>query len=55
MKTLTGAQIVTAVLQEVLTYISGLPEVWFARHDELARWALAQNEDEVTYRSRFFA
>jgi peptidoglycan/xylan/chitin deacetylase (PgdA/CDA1 family) len=49
-----GRPLITAVLQEVLTYMAGLPDVWFARHDELARWALEQNVDEVSYRSRFF-
>jgi hypothetical protein len=49
-----GRPLITAVLQDVLTYISGLPDVWFARHDELARWALAENVDEHSYRSRFF-
>jgi hypothetical protein len=49
-----GRPLITAVLQEVLTYISSLPDVWFARHDELARWALEQDVDAVTYRHRFF-
>ena len=44
----------TAVLQDVLTYISRSPDVWFARHDELGRWALAADVDEYTYQSRFF-
>jgi hypothetical protein len=30
------------------------PNVWFARHEELARWALAADVDEHTYQSRFF-
>jgi allantoinase len=50
-----GRPLITAVLREVLSYISSLPDVWFARHDELARWALAQDKDEHTYASRFFA
>ena len=50
-----GRPLIAAVLQEILTYMSGLPDVWFARHDELARWALAKDVDETTYRSRFFA
>jgi peptidoglycan/xylan/chitin deacetylase (PgdA/CDA1 family) len=49
-----GRPLITAVLQDILTYISDLPDVWFARHDELARWALAQAVDEHSYRSRFF-
>jgi peptidoglycan/xylan/chitin deacetylase (PgdA/CDA1 family) len=50
-----GRPLITAVLQEILTYMSGLPAIWFARHDELARWALAQDVDETTYRDRFLA
>jgi hypothetical protein len=29
-------------------------DVWFARHEELARWALDADVDEHSYRSRFF-
>jgi hypothetical protein len=42
------------VLQEVLQYISRFPDVWFARHEELGRWALAADVDEHSYASRFF-
>jgi hypothetical protein len=37
-----------------LKYIAGFPDVWFARHEELAQWALASDVDEHTYQSRFF-
>jgi hypothetical protein len=37
-----------------LQYISRFPDVWFARHDELGRWALAADVDEHSYASRFF-
>lgn len=50
-----GRPLITAVLQEVMTYMRQFPDVWFARHDELARWALAADVDEHTYQSRFFA
>jgi allantoinase len=50
-----GRPLITAVLQELLTKMKKTPGVWFARHDELAQWALASNVDEHTYRSRFFA
>ena len=36
-----GRPLITAVLQEILKYIGQFPDVWFARHEELARWALA--------------
>jgi hypothetical protein len=28
--------------------------VWFARHSELARWALDAETDELTYADRYF-
>jgi hypothetical protein len=49
-----GRPLITAVLQELLEKMKKTPGVWFARHDELAQWALKQNVDEYTYRSRFF-
>src|SRR5262252_1128030 len=49
-----GRPLITAVLQEVLQYIRQFPDVWFARHEELARWALAADVDEHSYQSRFF-
>jgi hypothetical protein len=49
-----GRPLITAVLQEVLQYISRFPDVWFARHEELGRWALAADVDEHSYASRFF-
>ncbi len=36
-----GRPLMTAVLQEILQYIGKSPDVWFARHEELANWALA--------------
>lgn len=49
-----GRPLITAVMQELLTKMKKTPGVWFARHDELAQWALARNADEHTYRGRFF-
>ena len=49
-----GRPLITAVLQEVLKYIAQFPDVWFARHEELGRWALAADVDEHGYQSRFF-
>jgi hypothetical protein len=28
------------MLRELLQYIRTFPDVWFARHDEVARWTL---------------
>ena len=36
-----GRPLMTAVLQDILQYIAKSPDVWFARHEELANWALA--------------
>jgi allantoinase len=49
-----GRPLITAVAQELLQKIKKTPGVWFARHEELAQWAMASNVDEHTYRSRFF-
>jgi peptidoglycan/xylan/chitin deacetylase (PgdA/CDA1 family) len=50
-----GRPLITSVLNELLTKMKKTPGVWFARHDELAQWALRANVDEHTYQSRFFA
>jgi len=50
-----GRPLITSVLQELLEKMKKAPGVWFARHDELAQWALKTNIDEHTYRGRFFA
>jgi peptidoglycan/xylan/chitin deacetylase (PgdA/CDA1 family) len=35
-----GRPHMSAMLAEILRYMRGFPEVWFARHDEIARWIL---------------
>jgi len=37
-----GRPLMSAMLAEILRYIKGFPNVWFARHDEIARWVLKQ-------------
>jgi len=37
-----GRPLMSAMLHELLNYMKGFPDVWFARHDEVARWTLAQ-------------
>jgi allantoinase len=49
-----GRPLITAALNEVLTYMAKSRNVWFARHEELADWALAADVDEHSYQSRFF-
>lgn len=50
-----GRPLMTAVVREILEYIRKSPDVWFARHEELASWALAEGIDEHSYRERYFA
>lgn len=33
-----------AMLSELLDYMKGFADIWFARHDEVARWVLEQSE-----------
>jgi peptidoglycan/xylan/chitin deacetylase (PgdA/CDA1 family) len=49
-----GRPLMTSVVQDILKYIGKSPDVWFARHEELADWALASGVDERSYRSRYF-
>jgi len=49
-----GRPLVTAVIEEILKYIGRSPNVWFARHRELAQWALDADVDEHTYQNRYF-
>lgn len=50
-----GRPLVTSVIDQILKYVRGLPDVYFTTHDELAKWVLAGDRDEYTYASRFFA
>jgi peptidoglycan/xylan/chitin deacetylase (PgdA/CDA1 family) len=50
-----GRPLVSAVVDQILKYVSGHDDVWFTNHAELARWALDQPQAEHTYASRFFA
>jgi peptidoglycan-N-acetylglucosamine deacetylase len=50
-----GRPLITAVLTELLTYMQKSRDAWFTTHDTLADWALAQDVDEHTYQSRYFA
>lgn len=48
-----GRPMITSVFEEVIKYMQQFPDVWFARHEELGQWALAQ-KDSHSYQSRFF-
>jgi peptidoglycan/xylan/chitin deacetylase (PgdA/CDA1 family) len=37
-----GRPMMSAMLNELLIYMKGFSDVWIARHDEVARWVLAQ-------------
>lgn len=39
-----GRPLMSAMLHELLRYMKGFPDVWFARHDEIARWTLDNSE-----------
>lgn len=38
-----GRPLMSGMLHELLRYMKGFSDVWFARHDEVARWVLAQD------------
>ncbi len=48
-----GRPLISAVLDELLTYMKGHAGVWFARHDELARWVNQQQIEDIPYPERF--
>jgi allantoinase len=50
----SGRPLMAAVLDKPLAYFGQFPDVWFARHCELAQWALDSEFDDVTYARRFF-
>ena len=47
-----GRPLISAVLDQVLAYIKGHAGVWFARHDELARWVNERNIEDIPYARR---
>jgi peptidoglycan/xylan/chitin deacetylase (PgdA/CDA1 family) len=49
-----GRPLIAAQIDRILKYIRGFPDVWIARHDELARWLLERDIHEWTNRARFY-
>ena len=49
-----GRPMITSVFEEIIRYVQQYPDVWFARHEELGRWALEAKPAEHSYQSRFF-
>jgi peptidoglycan/xylan/chitin deacetylase (PgdA/CDA1 family) len=41
-----GRPLMSAMLHDLLRYMKGFPDVWFARHDEIAHWTIA-NADQL--------
>ena len=50
-----GRPLITAVLTELLKYMQKSRDCWFTTHEALADWALKQDVDEHTFKSRYFA
>lgn len=50
-----GRPMVIAVFDEIIRRIQASPDVWFAKHSELAQWALGSGVDEHSYRARYLA
>jgi peptidoglycan/xylan/chitin deacetylase (PgdA/CDA1 family) len=49
-----GRPLMSAQMHKLLRYFSSFPGVWFARHRELAQWALEGDADEISNAQRFF-
>jgi hypothetical protein len=46
---------IAAQLDKILAHFRRHPDVWFARHGELAQWAFDNDVRAPTYAARFFA
>src|SRR5215469_2582782 len=42
-----GRPMMSAMLTQLLHYMKGFPEVWFARHDQIARWLLKESGVQI--------
>ena len=49
-----GRPLIAAMFADILQYLTGFPDVWFPRHDALARWFRDSGIDKVPYAARFF-
>jgi allantoinase len=49
-----GRPLMAAMVDKVLKYIRGFPDVWIVRHDALAQWVLDNRIDEWSNADRFF-
>src|ERR1700749_2711911 len=48
-----GRPVMTAMLQKILTYISGHSDVWFATGSDIADWVIKRGFDDAPYSQRF--
>jgi peptidoglycan/xylan/chitin deacetylase (PgdA/CDA1 family) len=48
-----GRPLISAMLDQILTYMRSFPDVWFPRHDELAHWINEHDIRELSYVERF--
>jgi hypothetical protein len=46
---------IIAAFEEIMRYIGRFPNVWLARHGELARWALEHGDARLGYADRFLS
>ncbi len=49
-----GRPLMAAVVRRTLEYLARQPDVWFARHDEVAGWLTDCEVGAMSYRGRFF-
>jgi hypothetical protein len=50
-----GRPLMTAVAEKIFSYFRQFPDIWFARHNQVARWALEVDSSQFSDRRRFFA
>lgn len=48
-----GRAMIVQVFDRIVRYIKQFPDVWLARHHELARWALEAEADDHPYQTRY--
>ncbi|HTN14717.1 MAG TPA: polysaccharide deacetylase family protein [Sphingomonadaceae bacterium] len=48
-----GRPLISSQVYEILRYFQGFPDVWFARHDEMATWFKQTGAESIPYTDRF--
>jgi len=49
-----GRPMMAAMFRRILDYMRSFPEVWFPRHEEIARWMIAEGIENPSFAGRFF-